>query len=175
MCKRAEIRDVGECVRFWDFVIPQANAASFDPRDLAGSRQARENGWCVAAVADPPLYPTPQDPPMSRASIVLALTVFALTTSVAQAQIPNLRRKAKDAARQAITGQQPQQHRPPPKFDNTVLELNPQVVARLITGLETRSKTRGTGSQTAADLRKRSSAASDEAASINNQHSDDRA
>ena len=112
---------------------------------------------------------------MSRPSIVLALTVFALTTSVAQAQIPNLRRKAKEAARQAVTGEQPQQHRPPPNFDNTMLELNPQVVARLITGLETRSKTRGTGNQTAAELRRRSSAASDEAASINNQHSDDRA
>ena len=111
---------------------------------------------------------------MPRPGLVLALIVFSLSTS-AQAQIPNLRRKAKDAARQAVTGQQPQPHRPPPKFDNTMLELNPQVVARLITGLETRSKTRGTGSQTAADLRKRSSAASDEAASINNQHSDDRA
>jgi len=113
---------------------------------------------------------------MTRPSIVLALTVFALTTSVAQAQIPNLRRKAKDAGRQAITGEQPQQQRrAPPKFDNTMVELNPQVVARLITGLETRSRTSGTGSQTAAELRKRSSAASDEAANLNSQHSDDRA
>ena len=112
---------------------------------------------------------------MPRPCLVLALIVFALSTSVAQAQIPNLRRKAKEAARQAVTGQQPQQHRPPPKFDNTMLELNPQVVARLITGLETRSKMRGTSGQTAAELRKRSSAASDEAANINNQHSDDRA
>ncbi|HXG96675.1 MAG TPA: hypothetical protein VNJ06_06140 [Gemmatimonadales bacterium] len=111
---------------------------------------------------------------MPRPGLVLALIVFSLSTS-AQAQIPNLRRKAKDAARQAVTGQQPQPHRPPPKFDNTMLELNPQVVARLITGLETRSKMRGTGSQTAAELRKRSSAASDEAANLNNQHSDDRA
>jgi hypothetical protein len=107
--------------------------------------------------------------------MVLAFTVFALSTSVAQAQIPNLRRKAKDAGRQAITGQGEQQRRPPPKFDNTMLELNPQVVARLITGLESRSRTRGTGGQTAAELRNRSSAASDEAATINNQHSDDRA
>src|SRR6267378_647588 len=113
--------------------------------------------------------------PRPRRSLVLALAVFALSTSVAQAQIPNLRRKAKDAGRQAITGQQAQQRRPPPKFDNTMLELNPQVVARLITGLESRSRTRGTGGQTAAELRKRSSAASDEAATINNQHSDDRA
>src|SRR6266853_6782055 len=114
--------------------------------------------------------------PMSRPSIVLALTVFALTTSVAQAQLPSLRRKAKDAGRQAITGEQPQQQRrAPPKFDNTMVELNPQVVARLITGLETRSRTRGAGSQTAGELRKRSSAASDEAANLNSQHSDDRA
>ena len=113
--------------------------------------------------------------PRPRRSLVLALAVFALSTSVAQAQIPNLRRKAKDAGRQAITGQQAQQRRPPPKFDNTMLELNPQVVARLITGLESRSRTRGTGGQTAAELRKRSSAASDEAANMNNQHSDDRA
>jgi len=108
--------------------------------------------------------------------MVLALTAFALSTSVAQAQIPNLRRKAKEAARQAVTGQQgQQQRRAPPKFDNTMLELNPQVVARLITGLETRSRMRGTGGQTAAELRQRSSAATDEAANINNQHSDDRA
>jgi hypothetical protein len=110
-----------------------------------------------------------------RPSLVLVLIAFALTTSVAQAQIPNLRRKAKDAGRQAITGQQAQQRRPPPKFDNTMLELNPQVVARLITGLDTRSRMRGTGGQTAAELRKRSSAASEEAANSNNQHSDDRA
>ncbi len=112
---------------------------------------------------------------MSRPSIVLALTVFALSTSVAQAQLPGLRRKLKDAGRQAVTGQPPQQRRPPPKFDATMLELNPQVVARLIKGLETRSTMRGAGGQTAAELRRRSSAASDEAATINNQHSDDRA
>lgn len=113
---------------------------------------------------------------MPRPSMVLALTAFALSTSVAQAQIPNLRRKAKEAGRQAVTGQQAQQQRrPPPKFDNTMLELNSQVVARLITGLETRSRMRGAGGQTAAELRRRSSAASDEAMNINNQHSDDRA
>jgi hypothetical protein len=109
---------------------------------------------------------------MPRPSLVLALTAFALSTSVAQGQIPNLRRKA----RQAITGQPTdQQRRPPPKFDNTMLELSPQVVARLIRGLETRSTMHGDGGQTAAELRKRSSAASEEAANINNQHSDDRA
>jgi hypothetical protein len=113
---------------------------------------------------------------MPRPSLVLALSALALATSVAQAQIPSLRRKAKEAGRQAITGQPAeQQRRPPPKFDNTMLELNPQVVARLITGLETRSRMRGTGGQTAAELRRRSSAASEEAATINNQHSDDRA
>ena len=113
---------------------------------------------------------------MLRPSLVLALIALALCTSVAQAQLPSLRRKAKDAGRQAITGQPAdQQRRPPPKFDNTMLELNAQVVARLITGLETRSKMRGAGGQTAAELRSRSSAASDEAATINNQHSDDRA
>ena len=113
---------------------------------------------------------------MPRPSLVLVLVALALGTSVAQAQIPNLRRKAKDAGRQAITGQQPQpQRRAPPKFDNTMIELNPQVVARLITGLDARSRMRGTGGQTAAELRKRSSTTSDEAASLNNQHSDDRA
>jgi len=109
---------------------------------------------------------------MPRPSLVLALTAFALSASVAQAQIPNIRRKARDAARQAISDQP---RRPPPKFDNTMLELNPQVVARLIKGLDARSAMRGAGGQTAAALRQRSSAASDEAASINNQHSDDRA
>ena len=109
---------------------------------------------------------------MPRPSLVLALTAFALSASVAQAQIPNIRRKARDAARQAVTDQP---RRPPPKFDNTMLELNPQVVARLIKGLDARSAMRGAGGQTAAALRQRSSAASDEAASINNQHSDDRA
>src|SRR5467141_1123258 len=116
--------------------------------------------------------------PMHRPhpSLVLVLIAFALGTSVAQAQLPSLRRKAKDAGRQAITGQQPQRQRgAPPKFDNTMIELNPQVVARLITGLDARSRTRGSGGQTAAELRKRSSAASEEAANSNNQHSDDRA
>jgi len=112
---------------------------------------------------------------MARPFLVLIVVAFALGTSVAQAQLPGLRRKVKDAGRQAVTGQPAQQHRPPPKFDATMLELNPQVVARLVKGLETRSRMRGTGGQTAAELRKRSSAASDEAANINNQHSDDRA
>ncbi|HTI04205.1 MAG TPA: hypothetical protein VL549_02750 [Gemmatimonadales bacterium] len=109
---------------------------------------------------------------MSR-SLVLALTAVALVTSVTQAQLPGLRRKLKDAGRQAVSGQ-PQQRGAPPKFDNTILELNPQVVARLIAGLEARSRTAGTGGQTAGDLRRRAAAASDEAATINNQHSDDR-
>ena len=112
---------------------------------------------------------------MPHPFLVLIVVAFALGTSVAQAQLPNLRRKAKDAGRQAVTGQQAQQHRPPPKFDATMLELNPQVVARLVKGLETRSTMRGAGGQTAGELRRRSSAASDEAASMNNQHSDDRA
>ena len=109
---------------------------------------------------------------MSR--VVLILAALALSASVAQAQIPNLRRKAKDAGQRAVTGQ-PSQQKPPPKFDNTILELNPQVVARLITGLEARSSAKGAGGLTAAELRKRSTAASDEAANLNNQHSDDRA
>ena len=113
--------------------------------------------------------------PRPRPYLVLVLVAFALGTSVAQAQLPGLRRKVKDAGRQAVTGQQAQQHRPPPKFDATMLELNPQVVARLIKGLETRGMTRGASGQTAAELRRRSSAASEEAANINNQHSDDRA
>jgi hypothetical protein len=102
------------------------------------------------------------------------LIAFALGTSVAQGQLPSLRRKVKDAGRQTVTGQ-PQQRRPPLDFDATMLELNPQVVARLIKGLETRGTMRGAGGQTAAELRSRSSAAADEAANINNQHSDDRA
>lgn len=110
---------------------------------------------------------------MSRPSMLIALSAIVLGASVAQAQLPGLRRKAKDAAR-AVTGQQ-SDRRPPPKFDNTILELNPQVVARLITGLEARSRGVGAGGQTAAELRRRSSAASDEAANLNNQHSDDRA
>ena len=81
--------------------------------------------------------------PRPRPSLVLVLIAFALGTSVAQAQLPGLRRKLKDAGRQAVTGQPPQQRRPPPKFDATMLELNPQVVARLIKGLETRSTMRG--------------------------------
>jgi hypothetical protein len=111
--------------------------------------------------------------PCSRA-FVLLLTAFALGTSVAQAQIPNIRRKAKEAGQQAATGQQPQQRLPPPKFDNTMLELNPQVVARLIKGLEARSTARGAGGLTAGELRTRSSAATEEAFNLNNQHSEDR-
>ena len=111
---------------------------------------------------------------MPRASLIVALTAIVVGTTVAQAQIPNLRRRAKDAAR-AATGQQTDQRRPPPKFDNTILELNPQVVARLLKGLEARSTARGAGGLTAGELRRRSSAASDEAANLNNQHSDDRA
>jgi len=112
--------------------------------------------------------------PRLRPSLVLVLIAFALGTSLAQAQLPGLRRKVRDAGRQAVTGQPPQQRGAPPQFDNTMLELNPQVVARLIKGLEARSTMRGAGGQTAAELRKRSSAASEEAATMNNQHSDDR-
>jgi len=108
---------------------------------------------------------------MPRPSLVLALTALVLSTAVAQGQIPSLRRKAK----QAITGQTQRQRGAPPTFDNTMLELNPQVVTRLIAGLEARSRTRGGGGQTAGELRQRSSAASEEASTINNQHSDDRA
>jgi hypothetical protein len=100
--------------------------------------------------------------------MVLLLIAFALGTSVARAQLPNLRRKAKEAARQAVPGQQPR--RPPPTFDNTMIELNPQVVARLIKGLEARN----TSDQTAADLRTRSSAAFEEARTINDRHGDER-
>src|SRR5882672_3395116 len=112
----------------------------------------------------------PPPPPL-----VLLPLFFALGTSVAQGQLPGLRRKVRDAGRQAVTGQPPQQRGAPPQFDNTMLELNPQVVARLIKGLEARSTMRGAGGQTAAELRRRSSAASEEAATLNNQHSDDRA
>ncbi len=111
---------------------------------------------------------------MSRSAIVFALAALALGTSVSQAQLPSLRRKVKDAGRQAVTGQQ-DPNRPPPKFDATIIELNPGVVARLIKGLEARSTARGRGGQTAGELRRRGAAASDEAASLNNQHSDDRA
>jgi len=111
---------------------------------------------------------------MPRPSPLLALIALALGTSLAQAQLPGLRRKVRDAGRQAVTGQPSQQRGAPPKFDNTMLELNPQVVARLIKGLEARSTARGAGGQTAAELRTRSSAASEEAATLNNQHSDDR-
>lgn len=110
---------------------------------------------------------------MSRSSIIIALVAFGFGTSVAQAQLPNLRRKAKEAAR-AATGQT-DQRKPPPTFDNTILELNPQVVGRLIAGLEARSSARGAGGLTAAEMRHRGSAAADEAANLNNQHSDDRA
>jgi len=112
---------------------------------------------------------------MARPSLVIALAALAFGTSVAQAQLPSIRRKVKDAGRQAVTGQQAQQRRAPPKFDNTILELNPQVVARLIKGLEARSTMRGAGGLTAAELRRRSSAADEEARTINDQHSDDRA
>lgn len=110
---------------------------------------------------------------MHRPSLMVALTAFALGATVAQAQLPGIRRKAKEAARQAVPGQRPPRGAPP-QFDNTMLELNPQVVARLIKGLEARSTSRATGGQTAAQLRTRSSAASEEAANINNQHSEDR-
>lgn len=109
---------------------------------------------------------------MSRLAFILA--ALAVSTSAAQAQIPNLRRKAKDAAQRAVTAQ-PSQQKPPPKFDSTIIELDPQVVARLITGLEARATSRGAGGQTAAQLRQRSSAAAEEAVSLNSQHSDDRA
>ena len=111
---------------------------------------------------------------MARPSLILVLAALVLGTSVAQAQLPGVGRKLKDAARRA-TGQQDEQHRPPPKFDNTILELTPQVVTRLIAGLEARSKTAGAGGQTAGELRRRAAAASDEADSLNNHHSDDRA
>src|ERR1044072_7941865 len=106
---------------------------------------------------------------MLRRSMVL--TALVLTTAVAQAQLPGLRRKLKDAGRQAATGQPAQRQ---PNFDNTVLELTPQLGTRLIAGLEARSRAVGPGGQTVADLRRRAAAASDEAATLNNQHSDDR-
>jgi hypothetical protein len=112
---------------------------------------------------------------MARPSLIVALAALAIGTSVAQAQLPGIRRRVKDAGRQAVTGQQDQQRRPPPKFDNTILELTPQVVARVIKGLEARSTSRGARGLTAGELRRRSSAAGDEAATLNNQHSDDRA
>lgn len=111
---------------------------------------------------------------MPRPCMLVLLTAFAFGTSVARAQLPHIPRKPKDAVR-AVTGQQDQQHRPPPKFDDTILELNPQVVSRLLSGLEARSTARGAGGLTAGELRKRSTAASDEAANLNGQHSDDRA
>jgi len=107
---------------------------------------------------------------MPRPSLIITLAALALVSSVAQAQVPGIRRRVKDA----VTGQPAQQRRPPPKFDNTILELNPQVVARLIKGLELRSTARDAGGMTVGELRRRSSAASDEAANLYGDHSDER-
>ena len=57
--------------------------------------------------------------PRPHPLMVLLLIAFALGTSVARAQLPNLRRKAKEAARQAVPGQQPR--RPPSTFDNRMI------------------------------------------------------
>ena len=111
-----------------------------------------------------------------RPNILLAaLAGLTLGTAVAQAQLPNLRRKAKEAATQAVTGQQVQQRNGEPlKFDNTVLELNAQVVARLIKGLDARSKIKGPGGRTAAQLRENAQVVTDAAHQIHDEHGNER-
>src|ERR1043165_8342013 len=123
---------------------------------LAGSERAREVWWTY-----------PLSHPRTPCCVARWFSSLVLTAAVAQAQLPGLRRKLKDAGRQAATGQPAQRQ---PNFDNTVLELTPQVVTRLIAGLEARSRAVGPGDQTVADLRRRAAAASHEAAPPNNQH-----
>jgi len=111
--------------------------------------------------------------PRPRPSLLLVLIALAPAPRSPQAQLPSLRRKVKDAGRQAVTGQPTEQHRPPPNFDARMLELNPQVVARLIKVSKARGTMRGAGGQTAGELRS-VRPPTPRSRGINNQHSDDR-
>lgn len=108
-------------------------------------------------------------------SMLVAVVALAAMTAPAQGQFGNLRRKAKDKATQAVTGQPPTATSAAAlKFDDTMLELNAQIVARLIKGLEVRSRMRGPGGLTAAQLRERGSTLADEANTLNNEHGNER-
>jgi hypothetical protein len=106
-------------------------------------------------------------------SVLVAVVALSAIAAPAQGQFGNLRRKAKEKAQQAVTGQ-PAANTNALTFDDTMLELNAQVVARLIKGLDVRSRMKGPGGLTAAQLRERSQAAYDQASKINGEHVDER-
>jgi hypothetical protein len=107
-------------------------------------------------------------------SLLMAAVALSLVAVSAQGQIPNPLRKAKDKARQAATGQPAATPSGQPKFDETMLQLNAQNVARLIKGLEVRTRMKGPGGLTAQQLRERGSAAAEEANTLNNEHGNER-
>ena len=108
--------------------------------------------------------------PRSVSLTLAAALCLALATS-AQAQIPNPLRRAKEKAAQALSGQPASQ---PLKFDNVMLELNPQVVERVIAGLQARAKYRSPDGRTSAEMRRRAQELTDEAAKLNQDRGDER-
>ena len=110
---------------------------------------------------------------MPRPAIVFLITVLALGASAANAQVPGLRR-ARDAAARRVTGQPADPNCVVTKFDGTTLELDAQVVARLLRGLEARSKIAGPGGQTATQLRDRAATVHEAARELNDAHGNER-
>lgn len=115
-------------------------------------------------------------PRLSRAVIAAAALagLAFLAVAPASAQLNPLRRakdKAKQAAGAAVAGQQGSTGTV--TFDNTVLELNPQLVTRMIAGLQARARYKGPTGETALQLRRRATQADSMRQALNSERSDD--
>lgn len=107
---------------------------------------------------------------MLRAT-TLCLVLSAALAVPGSAQFGNLGRKAKEKAQQAITGQPPAGT---PKFDNTILELTPNVVNQVIAGLRVRAATKDAKGRNAAQLRALADTLNSEQQNLENEHGNER-
>jgi len=108
-------------------------------------------------------------------SMLVAVVALSAIAAPAYGQFGNLRRKAKDKATQAVTGQNAAQPKTGDvKFDATMLQLNAQNVARVIKGLQVRSGMKGPGGLTAQQMRDRAATVREEGRVLEDAHPNER-
>lgn len=84
---------------------------------------------------------------------LLSVVVSIVISTTAAAQFPNPLRRAKEKAKQAVTGQN--ENNKPIQFDDVMLELTPQVINKAIAGLRVRANAKGPDGRNVVDMRRR--------------------
>jgi hypothetical protein len=112
---------------------------------------------------------------MRRLMTIAAAVVFTVlfVTVPSQAQFGSLKRKAKAAATQAVTGQPPAASSGTVQFNETVLELNAALVNRMIAGLQARARFKGPTGETAGQVRHRATRGDSIRAALQTEHNED--